>query len=164
MPHSLRPRGLSMEFSRSEYWSGLPFPSPGDSSQPRDRTQVSNVAGRFFISWATREDLRVIISNKIDRDDSRTKLDTEMMFFQSKSPPYLILRDVNRHHEKGGHPPEGYGPLQTLSSFLPGRLKHSVFLRQGTGVPWIQGDRDTGIQPSGCRRRGWRLLPHFPGA
>ena len=34
-----------------EYWSGLPFPSP----QPRDRTQVSHIAGRFFASWATGE-------------------------------------------------------------------------------------------------------------
>ena len=32
---------LSMEFSSQEYWSGLPFPSPGESSQPRDQTQVS---------------------------------------------------------------------------------------------------------------------------
>ena len=24
----------SMEFSRQEYWSGLPFPSPGDLSDP----------------------------------------------------------------------------------------------------------------------------------
>ena len=28
----------SMGFSRQEYWSGLPFPSPGESSRPRDRT------------------------------------------------------------------------------------------------------------------------------
>ena len=80
---------LSMEFSRQEHWSGLPFPSlhtyfakshqscltlcdPMDytahgilqatilewvafpffkgSSQPRDRTQVSQNVGRFFIS------------------------------------------------------------------------------------------------------------------
>ena len=27
---SLRPHGLSMEFSRQEHWSGLLFPSPGD--------------------------------------------------------------------------------------------------------------------------------------
>ena len=27
---------LSMGFSREEYWNGLPFPSPGESSQPRD--------------------------------------------------------------------------------------------------------------------------------
>ena len=25
---------LSMEFSRQEYWSGLPFPSPGDPPAP----------------------------------------------------------------------------------------------------------------------------------
>ena len=25
---------LSMEFSRQEYWNGLPFPSPGDLSDP----------------------------------------------------------------------------------------------------------------------------------
>ena len=27
---------LSMGFSRQKYWSGLPFPSPGESSQPRE--------------------------------------------------------------------------------------------------------------------------------
>ena len=27
-------RLLSMEFSRQEYWSGLPFPSPGDLPNP----------------------------------------------------------------------------------------------------------------------------------
>ena len=26
---------LSMEFSRQEYWNGLPFPSPGDLPEPR---------------------------------------------------------------------------------------------------------------------------------
>ena len=82
-----------MEFSRQEYWNGLPCPSPGDleakgsnpglpqcrqilyclshqgspilewvakpfskgSSQSRDRTQVSCIAGRFFTIWATRK-------------------------------------------------------------------------------------------------------------
>ena len=44
---------LSMEFSRQEYWSGLPFPSLGDL--PRDRIQVVHIAGRFFTVWATRE-------------------------------------------------------------------------------------------------------------
>ena len=31
-----------------EYWSGLPFPSPGDLSLPRDGTQVSHFGGRRF--------------------------------------------------------------------------------------------------------------------
>ena len=34
-------------------WVAFPF-SRG-SSQPRDRTQVSHIAGGFFTSWATRE-------------------------------------------------------------------------------------------------------------
>ena len=53
-----------MEFSRPEYWSGYPpvFPSPGNlvpfsrrSSQHREWTQVSRIAGGFFTSWATGE-------------------------------------------------------------------------------------------------------------
>ena len=42
---------LSMGFSRQEYWSGLPCPPPGKSSQPRDRNFVSCdscIAGGFF--------------------------------------------------------------------------------------------------------------------
>ena len=31
------------------------FPNSRGSSQPRDQTQVSHIAGRFFTSWATRE-------------------------------------------------------------------------------------------------------------
>ena len=31
------------------------FPFPRGSSQPRDQTQVSHIAGGFFTSWATRE-------------------------------------------------------------------------------------------------------------
>ena len=43
---------LSMEFSRQEYWSGLPFPSfPRGSSQPRDQTWVSWIVGKFFAVW-----------------------------------------------------------------------------------------------------------------
>ena len=38
-------------------WVAFPF-SRG-SSQSRDQTQVSHIAGRFFTSWATREALRI---------------------------------------------------------------------------------------------------------
>ena len=31
------------------------MPSSRGSSKPRDRTQVSRIAGRFFTIWATRE-------------------------------------------------------------------------------------------------------------
>ena len=39
---------LSMGFFRQEYWSRLSFRSPGESSQPRDGTQVSCIAGRWM--------------------------------------------------------------------------------------------------------------------
>ena len=55
----------SMKFSRPEYWSGysrmleilesVAFPFSRRSSQPRDWTQASYIAGGFFTSWATRE-------------------------------------------------------------------------------------------------------------
>ena len=35
----------------------IPIPFSRGSSQPRDRTQVSHIAGGFFISQATREAL-----------------------------------------------------------------------------------------------------------
>ena len=35
---------LSVEFSRKEYWNGLPFPTPRLSSHPRDWTHVSSVS------------------------------------------------------------------------------------------------------------------------
>ena len=49
---------LSVEFSRQEYWSELPFPSPEESSWPRDGTRVSCIscgAGRFFTTSTTWE-------------------------------------------------------------------------------------------------------------
>ena len=36
---------LSMGFSRQEYWSGLPLPSPGDLPDPGIETGVSCIAG-----------------------------------------------------------------------------------------------------------------------
>ena len=40
---------LSMGFSRQEYWSGLPFPPPGDLPDPGiKQTLVSCIAGGFF--------------------------------------------------------------------------------------------------------------------
>ena len=60
---------LSIEFFRQEYWSGLPFPSPGDlpnpGIKPRSRALlvVSFIAGRFLTNWATREDISIQKAN-----------------------------------------------------------------------------------------------------
>ena len=41
---------LSMGFSRQEYWSGLPFPPPGDLPNPGIKQVSPALAGRFFIT------------------------------------------------------------------------------------------------------------------
>ena len=43
---------LSMGFSRQEYWSGLPFPPPGDLSHPEIEPVSPPLAGRFFTTRA----------------------------------------------------------------------------------------------------------------
>ena len=49
---------LSMEFSRQEYWSGLPFPSPGHLPNPGIKPvslMSPALAGGFFTTSATWE-------------------------------------------------------------------------------------------------------------
>ena len=52
---------LSMEFSRQGYWSGLPFPSPGDLPDPRIESMTSAspaLTGGFFTTEAYRKPRR----------------------------------------------------------------------------------------------------------
>ena len=37
-----------MGFSRQEYWSGLPFPPPGNLPDPGNKLVSAILAGRFF--------------------------------------------------------------------------------------------------------------------
>ena len=49
---------LSMGFSRQEYWSGLPFPPPGNFLDPEIETvslMFPALAGRFFTTSTTWE-------------------------------------------------------------------------------------------------------------
>ena len=44
---------LSMRFLRQEYWSGLPFPFPGDLPNPEIKPVSPALACGFFYHWAT---------------------------------------------------------------------------------------------------------------
>ena len=70
---------LSIGFSRQEYWSGLPFTSPGDLHDPRMEPWSSCIAGRFFIIWATREATVDIPGG----DKKRTRLKVRQYDFSS---------------------------------------------------------------------------------
>ena len=45
----------SIGFSRQEYWSGLPFPSPEEIPDPGIKPGSIHIVGRCFTIWATRE-------------------------------------------------------------------------------------------------------------
>ena len=51
------PAPLSVEFSRQDYWSGLPFPSPGDLPDPGIKPMSTALAGHILYHWAAREAL-----------------------------------------------------------------------------------------------------------
>ena len=54
--HGLYPGSLLCpRDSQARIREWVAMPSSRGSSQPRDQTQVSHIAGRFFTSWATRE-------------------------------------------------------------------------------------------------------------
>ena len=57
---------LSMGFSRQEYWSELPFSSPGESFDPGIERRSLVLAGGFFTIWATREALHTLLQIKVD--------------------------------------------------------------------------------------------------
>ena len=48
---------LSMGFSRQEYWSGLPWPPPGDLPEPGIKPASPALAGGFFTTSTTWEAL-----------------------------------------------------------------------------------------------------------
>ena len=52
MSNSLCQAPLSMGFTKQKYWSGLPFPSPGDLPDPGVKLRCPHIAGRFFPAWA----------------------------------------------------------------------------------------------------------------
>ena len=56
---------LSMGFSKQEYWSGFPFPSPGNLPNPGIEPMPlasPALAGRFFTTSTTWEGSSVILS------------------------------------------------------------------------------------------------------
>ena len=92
---------LSVEFSREEYWRGLPFPSPGESFWPRDATYISCVsctAGGFSTHWA--------IGKPFENGRS-----TQSYFYHNKVIPQGTLWSSCGQHEETDH-------LNSLSTFI----------------------------------------------
>ena len=56
----------------------IAFPFSRGSSQPRDRTQVSRIAGGFFTSWATREAQIYNAVSWMEREEHRENMQMQM--------------------------------------------------------------------------------------
>ena len=81
-------------------WVAFPF-SRG-SSQPRDRTQVSHIAGGFFTSWATREAQEAVWVNSIFFEESFLETDVYRSLNVMEYKPEKNSSKRNLKMEKGG--------------------------------------------------------------
>ena len=76
-PYGLQPPSLSMEFSKQEYWSGLPFPTPGDILDPGIEPTSLALAGRFFTTEPPRTPLFSIFRNRPLEDLLEIRLENQ---------------------------------------------------------------------------------------
>ena len=89
----------SMEFARILEWVAFPF-SRG-SSQPRDQTQVSLIAGRFFTNWAIRE--HNIVSQMSSGWKKKTKKTKKTVMLRAKINHFygfLLTKELFPESEK----------------------------------------------------------------
>ena len=108
---------LSMGFSRQEYWSGLPFASPGESSQLRDQTRVSHIAEifnkyfnyYFFLFWLHCKTSEILIFQLVIEPSASEQASgilttgppgnsLQFFFFFFKSNTYLIKKLIMQYY------------------------------------------------------------------
>ena len=78
---SLQPHGLSMKFSRQEYWSGLPFPSPGDLPNPGTKAgSLSLQADYLFSELQGKPILKILANYMIDTVERKMQCFKEASF------------------------------------------------------------------------------------
>ena len=129
-----------MGFSREEYWSGLPFPSPGDLLNPgTGPTSLKSpaLAGRFFITCATWE--------------------AHMRYWRTEEPGVLQSVGLQR---------VGHNLVTKLPWWLRGR---SVCLQCGRPgfnpwvgkIPWRRKWQPTPVFLPG-ESHGWSLVGYSP--
>ena len=86
-----------MEFSRQEYWSGLPFPPPGDLPDPEvepESLMSPALAGRFFTTSTTWNDIVPTVSHNKDKDERKR--------CEQKVQSIHMVRIINNfQHSKG---------------------------------------------------------------
>ena len=153
---------LSMECSRWEYWSGLPFPSPRDLSDPgSELTSLESpaLAGRFFYHWTTWEapltqslwhrKSTEIISVSCCCDDiftESTRTICVLVFEVFCLPPRLSIEFLCPLTSEASSVQRC---LQVLRSFSR-LLGKSSLQTHVTSFPWVRKGREGGSTFEGC--------------
>ena len=65
---------LSMGFSRQDYWSGLPFSTPGDLPNPGIEPASPALAGRFFTTKSPGKPFPLLINDSIFHSVNKLKV------------------------------------------------------------------------------------------
>ena len=91
------------KFSKQEYWSGLPFPSPGESSRSGDQTPVSHIAANaltsesgkpsFDLYWCTKGYFYLVFNSFTERGLNKNYSFVSFsywFFFYLAFPPIII--------------------------------------------------------------------------
>ena len=92
---------LSMGFPRQEYWSGLPFPSPGALPHPGIEPRSPALAGRFFTTkppgkaqlfWKLKKKKKLQVLKSSFRSPCKTRIsmDGTQASVYSKLPGWLL--------------------------------------------------------------------------
>ena len=131
---------LSMGFPRQEYWSGLPFPSPGDPPHPGIEPKSPALAGRFFTpespgkilvhEWVyMRTYVPVCSVGLLVITPFHFSLSWKVYLKKSKSYRNSLVAQRLKHYLQGGRP--GFNPWvgkipwrrkwQPTPVFLPGK-------------------------------------------
>ena len=114
MPWTIaRQAPLSMGFLKQEYWSGLPFPSPGNLSDPGIKPTspalqvVSYISGRFFTAeppGKTKKNLITFLQSpsSFSKTQSRLKCTPNLKFLTFQLRSIRLLHKEQQLHLNTG--------------------------------------------------------------
>ena len=101
----------SMGFSRQEYWSGLPFPSPGDLPDPgiepwspafQADTLTSEPPGKYIIQNARLDETQAGIKTDGRIIKNLSYADNNTLMAESEEELYSLFMKVKEESEKAG--------------------------------------------------------------
>ena len=127
-----QPAPLSMGFPRQEYWSELPFPSPGDLPNPGIESKSPALAGRFFTTKPPRKHvctniIRYCLCVELKRASGGQPSAT-MLSFQISRPSYWSFELKYRYTDSEKRMKAVTSVNSKSRRSIPYKLWTSVFL------------------------------------